>query len=185
MASPLAGSGWQVWCGRSCIPRATQASPLPAIRGSGCGCNCADVLGVDEAPHLLAGWAAVDQVTPVAEATQVEGPYVHHGLEPLKLVVGQLDVLAVRAHGQIDPVRVAPGAPHQPGKVRQARAAPGRLPVDRYRPVLAQDHVVRSVEEVAVQQCLWQTLPSSDGRVVERRHCILGREPLRRVVVPL
>src|ERR1700733_10641793 len=87
---------------------ARRARQLSAIRGSGCGCNCANVLGVNEAPHLLAGRAAVNEVTPVAKATQVQGPYVHHRLEPLKLVVRQLDMLAVCAYGQIDPVRLAP-----------------------------------------------------------------------------
>jgi len=81
------------------------------------------------------GVAVVDQVTPIAEATQAQGRYVHHRLKPLELAAGQLNVLAVRADGQIDPVRVAPGAPNQPGKVRQARAAPRRLPVDGDRPL--------------------------------------------------
>jgi hypothetical protein len=61
-------------------------SSRSAAGRSGCSCNCADVLGVNETPHFLRR-TAVDQVTPVAEATQVHGPDVHHRLEPLELVV--------------------------------------------------------------------------------------------------
>src|SRR5579872_685029 len=107
------------------------------------------MLGINEAPHFL-GRAAADQVTPVAEASQVQGPYVHYRLEPIELVVGKFDVPTVRIYGQIDPIRIAPGAPHQPGKVRQPRAASGRLPIDRHRSLLAHDHMIRSVEEVAM-----------------------------------
>src|ERR1700722_18463736 len=109
-----------------------QQLQLLAQRGSGCGCNGADVLGVDEAPHLATGRMAVDQVAAVAEAAQVEGPDVHHRLKPLDLFVGQLDVPAIRAHGQFDPVAVAPRAPHQSREVGQARAASRCLPVDRH-----------------------------------------------------
>ena len=67
---------------------ARRPKQLSAVRGSGCLCNCADVPGVNKGPHFLARRAAVDQITPVAEATQVQRTYVHHRLKPLKLVVG-------------------------------------------------------------------------------------------------
>jgi len=67
------------------------------------------VLGVSEARHLLAWLTAVDQLMPVAETTQAQG---HHRLEPLEFFVGQLDVPTVGAHGQIDPLVVAPGPSH-------------------------------------------------------------------------
>lgn len=91
------------------------------------GCNCTDILGVNEAARLLAGRAAVDEVTPVAKVTQIQEAYVRHRLKSLEFVVGQLDVLAVRAYGQIDPVHVAPCAPHKPGKVRGPRPAAFQL----------------------------------------------------------
>jgi len=46
---------------------------LSAVRGSRFGCDCANVLGVSEARHLLAWLTAVDQLTPVAETTQAQG----------------------------------------------------------------------------------------------------------------
>jgi len=38
------------------------------------GCDCGNVLGVSEARYLLAWLTAVDQLTPVAETTQAQGP---------------------------------------------------------------------------------------------------------------
>src|ERR1700733_11709936 len=132
---------------------------LPAERGSDRGCGGAGVLGgVDEAP--LAERAAAGAGAPVAETGEVERPDVHDRLEPAEFVAGRLDVPAVGADGRVDALLVWPArvprarAPHQVSEVGQARSAPGRLPVDRDRPVLAQDGVVGGVEEISVEQPL-------------------------------
>src|SRR5580693_1686602 len=65
---------------------------------------------------------------------------------------------AVSADGSVDPLLVRPTwvprtrAPDQVREVGEARSAPGRLPVDRDGPVLAQDGVIGGVEEVPVEQ---------------------------------
>src|SRR3984885_288531 len=145
---------------------------LPAERGSGCGCGEAEVPGwFDEAP--LAEGRAVDEGAPVAETGEGERPDVHDSLEPAEFIVGRLDVPAVGADGRVDPLLVRPArvprtrAPDQVGEVGEARSAPGRFPVDRDGPLLAQDGVIGGVEEVSVEQALRQAVT-----VVGRAHLV-------------
>jgi hypothetical protein len=101
---------------------------------------------------------AVAKRAPVVEAGEVKRPDVHDRLEPVEFVPGRLDVPPVGADGRVDLllVRLAgvprAGAPHQVSEVGEARSAPGRFPVDRDRPLPAQDGVIGGVEEVSVEQ---------------------------------
>src|SRR5579863_7453979 len=116
-------------------------------------------------PLALGGRLTIDNDTSEAEANQVQRPDVHHALKPVEFFVGQFYVLSVRAYGGVDPIRLEPRAPHQIGEVGEARATAGRLPLDRHRPVLAYNNVVRRMEEVAVKQSLGQALA-----VISREH---------------
>src|ERR1700728_3140054 len=143
---------------------------LPAERGSGCGRGGAEVLGrMDEPP--LAEPDAVGDGASVAETGEVERPDVHDRLEPVEFVVGRLDVPAVGVDGGVDPLLVRPAwvprtrAPHQVSEVGEARSAPGRLPVNRDWPLLAQDGVVGGVQEVSVEQAFGKAVA-----VVGRAH---------------
>ena len=138
---------------------ACPADGLPAERGSGCSCGGAEVLGrTDEAP--LAEPHAVGDGAPVAEAGEVERPDIHDRLEPVEFVVGRLDVPTVSIDGGVDPLLVRltrvprTRAPDQVGEVGEARSAPGRLPVDRDWPLVAQDGVIGGVQEISVEQPL-------------------------------
>src|SRR3984885_4434109 len=145
---------------------------LPAERGPDCGCGAGVVLGwFDEAP--LVERAAVGEGAPVAETGKVEGPDVHDRLEAAQFVAGRLHMPAVGVDGSVDPllVRLAwvprTRAPHQASEVREARSAPGRLPVDRDWPLCAQDDVIGGVEEIFVKQALRKAVT-----VVGRAHLV-------------
>src|ERR1700733_15270928 len=145
---------------------------IPAERGPVCGCGGARVPGwFDEAPPVER--AGAGEGASVAETGEVERPDVHDRLEPVEFVVGQVDVPAVGVDGSVDPLLVRPAwvprtrAPHQVSEVGEARSAPGRLPVDRDWPLLAQDGVIGGVEEISVEQALRKAVP-----VVGRAHLV-------------
>jgi serine phosphatase RsbU (regulator of sigma subunit)/anti-sigma regulatory factor (Ser/Thr protein kinase) len=149
---------------------------LPAERGPDRRRGGAEVPGwFDEAP--LVECRAVGDGAPVAEAGEVKRPDIHDRLEPVEFVVGRLDMPAVGADGSVDPLLVRPArvprarAPDQVSEVGQARAAPGRLPVDRDWPLLAQNGVIGGVQEVSVEQALRKPVT-----VVGRAHLVA--EPL-------
>src|SRR6204780_2401497 len=155
---------------RSPIERARDY--LPAERGAGRGCSGAEVLArPDEAP-LVEG-LAVGEGTSVAETGEVERPDIHDRLEPVEFVVGRLDISAIGVDGSVDPLLVRPTwvprarAPDQVSEVGEARSAPGRLPVDRDWPLLAQHGVIGGVEQVSVEQALRKAVT-----VVGRAHLV-------------
>src|SRR3984957_18682909 len=166
----LARALWRAAGGLPSFPCRTD--DLPAERGPDCGCGACVVLGrFDEAP--LAERAAAGEGAPVAETGEVERPDVHDCLEPAEFVAGRLDVPVVGVDGSVDPLLVRPArvprtrAPHQVSEVGEARSAPGRFPVDRDRPFVAQDGVVGGVEEISVEQAPWKAVT-----VVGRAHLV-------------
>src|SRR5580692_1611576 len=151
------------WPSASAEPRTAHTWGLLAECGPGCGCGGGVVPGwFDEAP-LVEG-AAVGEGAPVAETGEVERPDVHDCLEPGEFVVGWLDVLVVGVDGGVYPLLVRAarvpraGAPQQVSEVGEAGSAPGRFPVDRDRPLVAQDGVIGGVEEISVEQAFRKTV---------------------------
>jgi hypothetical protein len=91
--------------GRAVTAQALEPSQVsPGERGPGKRRGGTEVLRRFVPP--LVERAPVGDGAPVAEAREVERPDVHHRLEPVEFVGGELDVPAIRVRGGGDPVPV-------------------------------------------------------------------------------